>query len=235
MTRLERLLSIALLLSARRRLRAEDLSGEFGVSLRTVYRDIRSLQETGFPVVGTAGDGYRLPPTTQLRPLAFEPDEAAALVMGARLLDSLVDAPLKGRLRSATAKLQAILTPEAVQRVGELRDRVVIEPRLQKSGPLASLLEAVNNRKVVAMTYDGIARGERTRREIEPIGLVRYANVWLVPAYCRLRQDLRVFRSDRIVEAKLTGEEFKPRPGLTLQDYIKRCEEEALSWPPHSS
>lgn len=229
MTRLERLISIALLLSARRRLRAEDLSEEFQVSLRTVYRDIRTLQETGFPVIGAAGDGYRLPPTTQLRPLAFEPVEAEALVMGARLLESLVDSPIKNRLRSATAKLEAVLTPQAIQRVSELRDRVVIEPRSQNSGPLAMLLETVNDRKVLAIRYDGIARGKRTEREIEPIGLIRYANVWLVPAYCRLRQDLRVFRADRIVEAKLTGEEFKPRPNLTLHDYIKRCEEEALS------
>ncbi|MBI3596583.1 MAG: WYL domain-containing protein [Nitrospirae bacterium] len=235
MTRLERLLSIALLLSARRRLRAEDLSEEFRVSLRTVYRDIRSLQETGFPIVGAAGDGYRLPPTTQLRPLAFDPAEAVALVMGARLLDSLVDSPLKGRLQSAIAKLEAVLTPEAIQRVAKIRDHLFIEPRARATGPLTVLLEAVNNRKVMAITYDGIARGERTRREIEPIGLVRYANVWLVPAYCRLRQDLRVFRADRIVETKLTEEEFKPRPGLTLQDYIKRCEEEVCASPSKTS
>jgi predicted DNA-binding transcriptional regulator YafY len=235
MTRLERLLSIALLLSARRRLRAEDLSEEFRVSLRTVYRDIRALQETGFPVSGAAGDGYRLPPTSQLRPLAFDPAEAEALMMGARLLSSLVDSPLKGRLQAAIAKLEAVLTPEAIQRVAEMRDRVVIEPRSQATGPLTVLLEAVNERRVVWIKYDGIARGARTRREIEPIGLVRYANVWMVPAYCRLRQDLRVFRADRIVEAKLTGEEFKPRLGLTLQDYIKRCEEEVCASPPKTS
>ena len=74
---------------------------------------------------------------------------------------------------------------------------------------------------VVTITYDSLARGETTKREIEPIGLVRYANVWLVPAYCRLRQDLRVFRADQIVEAKLTGEEFKPRPSLSFKTISK--------------
>jgi predicted DNA-binding transcriptional regulator YafY len=235
MTRLERLLSVALLLSARRRLRAEDLSEEFKVSLRTIYRDLRALQESGFPVVGTAGDGYRLPPTTQLRPMAFDPAEAEALVMGAKLLDVLVDSPVKDRLRSATAKLEAVLTAEAIERVAKIRDRIFVEPRSRTSGPLAVLLDAVNDRKVLAITYDGIARGEITKREIEPIGLIRYANVWLVPAYCRLRKDVRVFRSDRIVKAKWTGEEFKPRPGLTLQDYIKKSEEEACAPPPKIS
>ncbi len=227
MTRLERLLSIALVLSARRRLRAQELAEEFGIALRTVYRDVRALQRAGFPVVGTAGDGYRIPPASQLRPLAFEPGEAEVLVMAARLLDAQVDAPLKDRLRAAVSKLEAILAPAAIARVQEQRDRVVIEPRQRPSGPLAMLLQAVNARRVVTMAYDGVARGERTHRSIEPIGLVRYANVWLVPAYCRLRKDLRVFRADRVVNARLMPETFTPRPGLTLTDYIRMCEREA--------
>lgn len=235
MNRLERLLSIALILSARRRLRAQELAEEFGVTLRTVYRDIRALQQAGFPVVGTAGDGYRIPAASQLRPLAFTPGEAEVLVMAARLLDALVDAPLKDRLRTAVSKLEAILSPTAIQRIQEHRDRVVIEPRWQATGPLATLLEAVNARRVVAMAYDGLARGERTHRSIEPIGLVRYANVWLVPAYCRLREDLRVFRADRVVDARLMPETFNPRPGLTLTDYIQRCEREAAAWSPPDS
>lgn len=229
MTRLERLLSIALVLSARRRLRAQELANEFNVTLRTVYRDVRALQQAGFPVVGTAGDGYRIPPASQLRPMAFEPEEAEVLVMAARLLDALVDAPLKDRLRSAVSKLEAILSPAANQRVQAHRDRVVIEPRWRSNGPLTTLLEAVNARRVVTIAYDGLARGERTHRAIEPIGLVRYANVWLVPAYCRLREDLRVFRADRVVDAQLTPETFGPRPGATLTDYVQMCEREAAA------
>lgn len=232
MTRLERLLNMALVLSARRRLRAWELAEEFGVALRTVYRDVRALQQAGFPVVGTAGDGYRIPAASQLRPLALEPGEAEVLVMAARLLDALVDASLKDRLRSAVPKLEAVLSPAAIQRVQEQRDRVVIEPRNRPSGPLATLLEAVNARRVATIAYDGLARGERTHRAIEPIGLVRYANVWLVPAYCRLRDDLRVFRADRVVDAQLTPERFTPRPGLTLTDYIRTCEREAAVWTP---
>lgn len=228
MTRLERLLSIALLLSARRRLRAEALAAEFAVSLRTVYRDLRALQEAGFPVVGTAGDGYRLPPASQLRPLALDPAEAEVLAVGARLLSPLLDAPLKDRLQSAMAKLEAVLPPEAIQRVVEIRNRVVIVPSAVATGPLALLLGAVNDRRVVAITYDGIARGEKTKREIEPLGLVRFSRCWTVLAYCRLRNDLRVFRADRIIEVHPTGETFMPRPGLTFQDYLRMCEEEAF-------
>src|SRR5689334_9631452 len=126
MRRLERLLGTALLLSARRRLKAEDLAQRFRVSLRTVYRDMRSLQEAGFPVTGAAGDGYLLPPGSQLRPLSLEPSEAEALVMGARLLDTHADEDLRSRLHAAVAKLEAALAPAAVRRLRDHESTVLM-------------------------------------------------------------------------------------------------------------
>ena len=220
--RLERLLGMALLFSARRRLRAEELAGRFDVSLRTVYRDVRALQDTGFPVAGTAGDGYLLPAGSQLRPLALDPAQAEALALGARLLDTVADRPLRDRLRAATAKLEAILSPEAVRRLRDRESTVLMpKPTTRDAGPVSLLLEAVSDRRVVHLVYRGLARSEPTRREIEPLGLVRLADVWLVPAYCRLRQDLRVFRTDLVIEARQTGESYVPRPGLTLEDFVR--------------
>jgi predicted DNA-binding transcriptional regulator YafY len=234
MKRLDRLLGMALLLSARRRLKAADLAGRFGVTLRTVYRDMRALQEAGFPVAGSAGDGYLLPPGSQLRPLAFEPAEAEALTMGARLLEAIADAPLRARLHSAMAKLEAVLAPEAVRRLRESESTVLVPAsRSEPTGPLALVLEAVQQRQVLAVLYHGVARGNSTPREIEPLGLVRLGRVWLVPAYCRLREDLRVFRADRMLEARATGERFEPRPGLSLEDVVRMKSEEPI--PPRAS
>jgi len=227
MRRLERLLGIALLLSARRRLKAEELASHFDVSLRTVYRDVRALVEAGFPVAGAAGDGYLLPPGSHLRPLALGPAEAEALVMGARLLEAMADEALRERLRSSMAKLQAVLAPEAIRRLRESEMTVIMPLRSQAAGPLALILEAVKERQVLSIVYHGIARGDATPREIEPLGLVRLGQVWLVPAYCRLREDLRSFRADRMLEARATGELFAPRPGLTLEDVVRMNQEEA--------
>ncbi len=236
MTRLERLVGIALVLSARRRLRADELAGRFEVSLRTIYRDVRALQAAGFPVVGTAGDGYLMPAGSQLRPLALDPAEAEALVLGARLLDPVADARLRDRLRGAMAKLEAVLAPEAVRRVRD-RERSVLVPggRSRSPGPITLLLEAVHDRRVLEVVYHGLARGDATRREIEPLGLVRLGEVWLVPAYCRLRQDLRVFRADRMLEARPTGAAYVPRPGLTLEDFVRLKSAETEGAPANSS
>ena len=224
MKRLERLLGIALQLSSRRRLRAKDLARRFGISLRTVYRDVRALQEAGFPIAGAAGDGYLLPSGSQLRPLTLEPDEAEALVMGARLLGTLGDAALRERLERAVPKLEAVLSPSAVRRLREHEETVVMPAgfRSKAPGPLSLLLEALKEKKVVEILYRGLARGESTRREIEPLGLVRFSEGWLAAAYCRLRQDLRVFRTDLMLEARFSGEVFEPRAGYTLEDLLRR-------------
>jgi predicted DNA-binding transcriptional regulator YafY len=196
-----------------------------------VYRDVRALEAAGFPVAGTAGDGYLLPPGSQLRPLALDPEEAEALVMGARLLGQVADDALRGRLRAAASKLEAVLGPEAVRRVREHESSVVMpRPESRGAGPLTLFLDAVRDRGVVQIRYAGLARGATTEREVEPIGVVRFGDVWMVPAYCRLREDLRIFRVDRILKATATGERFEPRPGLTLEDFVRMKEQE----PPRS-
>lgn len=222
MKRLTRLVSMALLVSARRRLTAEDLATHFGISLRTVYRDVAALEEAGFPVVGTAGDGYTLPATAQARPLAFDPEEAEALVLAARVLEGAAG-DLGAPLRSALAKLEASLPAEAVRRLKDHRRAVAIPDGVQASfGPLGLLLDAIHHRRVVHIRYAGLARGEDTERDVEPIGLVRLGAWWLVSAYCRLRGDLRAFRSDRIRDAALTGQTFESREGMTIDDIVRR-------------
>jgi predicted DNA-binding transcriptional regulator YafY len=216
MKRLDRLLAMALLLSARRRLKAESLAEHFAISLRTVYRDVRSLVEAGFPITGTPGDGYLLPSSSQMRPLVMEPGEAEALVMGARLLEQEADDPLRGRLATAVAKLEAVLPAESVRRLRAGRAQVVLGGLTRRGGPLGVLLEAITEHQVLRIDYKG------TPRDIEPMGLVRLGDLWVVPSYCRLRNDLRSFRADRIFSAVPTGETFTPRPEASMEAFANR-------------
>ena len=168
-------------------------------------------------------DGYTLPATAQARPLAFDPDEAEALVLAARVLERGADDDLGGPLRSALAKLEATLSPEAVRRLKDHRRAVILPGEDQaRVGPLGVLLDAIHRRRVVHIRYAGLARGEDTERDVEPLGLVRLGKWWLVSAYCRLRQDLRSFRSDRILAAVAGDEIFAPRDGMTLDDVVFR-------------
>ncbi len=222
MKRLPRLLSMALMFSARRRLRAEDLATHFKITVRTVYRDIQALTTAGFPLVGTPGDGYSLTTGAQLKALTVTPDEAEALVFAARWLQESADAKLEATLVSAVAKLESVMPVESVRRLKEHQAAVRFPSRKRSTGPLSTLLEAVHQRQVLALAYRGKGRGETTRREVEPLGLVRIGGSFLMPAYCRLRNDVRVFRTDLIESARVTGENFSPREGLSFADLVDR-------------
>jgi predicted DNA-binding transcriptional regulator YafY len=223
MKRLERLVSMALVLASRRRLRASDLARQFGISDRTVYRDMGALQRAGFPLEGNAGDGYRVSPQAFLRPLAFDESEAAALAMAAQFLGASADPPLRESLATATAKLESVLSAEARARVRRQRAGVHVSASGSRpAGPLGMLSRAVDVRKVVHLDYHPESDGPPTQRDVEPLGLVRTERAWLLVAYCRLRQDVRAFRVDRIQKATLTGEFFEPRPSASFAEVIER-------------
>ncbi len=227
MKRLHRLVSLALLLSARRRLTADEAARHYGVSVRTMYRDLAALEEAGFPLTGTPGDGYTLADGAQLKGMAVTPDEAEALVLAARILQRDADEQLAATLQGAVVKLESTLSPDARRRLKSSRATVkLMRGAEKKAGPLSLLLDAVHERKVLRLVYDGLGRGVPTEREVEPLGLLRFADAWLMPAWCRLRGDVRMFRSDRVRSAKPTGETFTEREGYTLADLGRRHAQE---------
>lgn len=220
MRRLERLLAIALFLGARRRVQARDIAVRFEVSLRTVYRDMRAIAAAGFPVEGTAGDGYRLTQDSYLRPLALAADEAEALALAARGYGATVAASLKEPLARATIKIEAVLDRATRSRVRDLERRIVVPPFTRTTGPDAAVLSALRDHRAVRIAY-APPRGEPTTREIEPLGLVCRGDAWWLVAFCRLRHDARAFRLDAITRWQPRGP-FEPRPGFSFEDVIAR-------------
>jgi len=223
MRRLERLLAIALLLGARRRALAQEVAAEFGVSLRTVYRDVRALIDAGFPVEGNAGDGYRLSQESYLRPLALTGDEAEALAVAAHALGASVSAAMRESLARATSKLEASFDRPTRRRVSDLRSRIVV-PELARrtSGPTAEMLEAIRERRVAHVGYDEPGSGVHTERDVEPLGFVCRGDAWWLVAWCRLRGDARAFRVDRIATWKTRGASYPPREGFSFADIVAR-------------
>jgi predicted DNA-binding transcriptional regulator YafY len=222
MVRLERLVSMALVLSARRRLRAVDLARQFGVTERTVYRDVRALQHAGFPVEGNAGDGYRVGAEMYLRPLALRPAEAAALLVAAQVFSASADDTLRQQLTSASSKIESILDPETRAVVRRQRARVhVAASARQPAGPLGQLLEAVDRTEVLEIDYVAVDE-TRSRRSVEPLGLVRIGPAWLLIAYCRLREDVRAFRVDRLSAVRRTGRTFRVRHDVSFAEVVER-------------
>jgi predicted DNA-binding transcriptional regulator YafY len=203
-------MGILLELQARGELRAEDLARKFEVSVRTVYRDVQALSETGVPVVATPGRGYRLMEGYFLPPLSFTADEAALLALGGEFVRERVDPDLRRAADEALSKLVAVLPPERRAAVDRWRRQLHFASYRPSAGEsrLGQLRSAIQDRRAVRLLYHAFARARPDPRVVEPVSLVHLSDAWHLAAYCRLRQAPRYFRLDRIDRLEILDERF---------------------------
>jgi len=219
MNRMDRLFGLVVLLQARKRLRADDLAAEFGVSRRTIYRDIFALNEAGVPIVSLPGEGYELMEGYFLPPLVFTAAEASALVLGARLLQKQAAGRIARDGGQATAKLSAALPPrirEEVDGLAGVIDFFSESARFDLDDPrLMTLQQAIREQRVVHLRYHTRERDQLTERDVEPSRLTYGGGAWYLEGYCRLRGGPRSFRLERIEALTLQPDRFERRPSLS--------------------
>ncbi len=226
MNRIDRLLGTILLLQSRRVVTAEEVAAHFEISVRTVYRDLSALSEIGVPVVAEAGVGYSLMKGYHLPPVMFSEAEASALFVGGEMAKAFTDSSLSEPIDAALLKIRAVLPTEQrdnAERV--LRHTAVIAPlrplnQLDRK-VLLPIQRAVALRRVLHLVYQAKERAQATPREVEPLGVVYYANAWYLIAWCRLRADYRHFRLDRIQQLTCSQATFEPRPGFSLRVHLE--------------
>ena len=228
MRRADRLFQIVQLLKSRRLTTAADLAEELEVSTRTVYRDVQDLLESGVPIEGEAGVGYRLSKDYELKPMTFTVDEIEALVLGARLVQAWADPDLGLSVRSAMSKIESVL-PEPLQ-ASMLQTALFGPPRRTAYGAsiqLKKLRRALTDDRWVNLGYVD-ATGAATDRTVVPLALYFWGQQWLLAAYCCLRADYRTFRVDRIqvlTDALPSSEKLVHAGGpVTLENYIRAME-----------
>lgn len=199
MSRSERLLDLLQVLRRHRRpVSGQVLAGETGISIRTLYRDIATLQSQGAQIEGEPGVGYVLKPGFMLPPLMFSPEEIEALVLGSRWVARRADDRLGLAAADALAKIAAVLP-------AELRDELegsslLVGPREPLAPPgvdLAALRDAIRVEHKLSIAYAD-ADGKTSRRTVWPFGLGFFDRVQVLLAWCELRQDFRHFRLDRM-------------------------------------
>ena len=224
MNRTDRLMGILLELQARGDLRAEDLAGTFEVSVRTIYRDVEALSETGVPIVATPGKGYRLMEGYFLPPLSFTADEAALLLLGGALIRDRVDPLLRQAAEEALRKLAGVLPPERRAEVERRRQGLFFGSMASQANDRRLVLarRAVDDRRVVRLVYHAFRREQPDPRDVEPIRLVHISDTWYLAGYCRLRQDARLFRLDRIDRLEVLAERYVPDARHALSDRLVR-------------
>jgi predicted DNA-binding transcriptional regulator YafY len=229
--RIDRLVAILIYMEGRRVTRAEDIADEFATSIRTVYRDIAALAEAGVPIVGEAGVGYSIMRGYHLPPVHFTTEEATALVTAGMLMDRFADSSLMSSMASALGKIRAVLPPDRQDHVARLERRMSLRSTRQQNQPanLFLIQKALADRTVLRISYRGSGAAEPLRREVEPLGLTYYGDRWHLIAWCRVRQDYRDFRTDRIQAIGSSSEQFGPHEDFSLNDFLRRWEDTAPS------
>ncbi len=224
MRRADRLFRIILMLRGGRLRTAKALAAELQVSERTIYRDIRDLVLSGIPIDGEAGVGYRLQQAFDLPPLMFDSEEAAALVLGVRMVEAWGGGTLAAASRRVLDKVSQVAPPGLAKLLGRgdlLAPDFHVDP---DAGELLQLVrEALEASCRLEIQYRDASNAE-TKRTIRPLGLFYWGGVWSVGAWCELREDFRNFRLDRMLSAAV-GTEFTPDPGKTLDDFMVAFQE----------
>ena len=185
------------------------LAERFEVSTRTIERDLSALQQTGVPIWAEPGrtGGYCLDATHTLAPLGFTVDEALAVTIALGMLEG---SPFHDASADAMRKVIAVLDDRRLTETAGLASRVhLLDDGVDREAP-AALASAVRTGEVLRVHYED-RDAATTEREVEPMGFVVRGRDWYLVAWCRLRDGIRAFRSDRIVHAQPTGEVAPPR------------------------
>lgn len=199
MSRTERLLDLIQLLRRHRfPVSGAALAEELGVSLRTVYRDIATLQAQGAHIEGEAGVGYALRAGFLLPPLMFSTDEIEAIVLGSRWVAQRADSELQQAAHNALAKIAAVL-PDELHRQLDVPGLLIAPGKIVESSDADFILirKAMRLERKLQLTYQD-AKDNATQRIIWPLALGFFEQVRILIAWCELRNDFRHFRMDRV-------------------------------------
>lgn len=234
MSRSERLFDLLHVLRRHRQpVSGRVLADEIGVSLRTLYRDIATLQAQGATIEGEAGVGYVLRPGFLLPPLMFPPEEIEALVLGSRWVAGRADGPLAEAALSALARIGAVLPAEL--RAEMEASALFVAPGAAipaDSIDSALLRKAIRTERKLSLAYLDAA-GTASERIVWPFALAFFDQVRLLIGWCELRGAFRSFRTDRITRADIREARYPVRRAELIRQW-KLAKQAAASQKPES-
>lgn len=231
MNRVERISAILIQLQSKRVVTAKEIADRFDISLRTVYRDLKALEQTGVPIYGEPGIGFSLEDGYNLPPVHFTREEAATFITAGKLIDKLTDEGLSTDYHLALQKIKATLKQAQKELANTLDSRiqVVQSPQISASNQdrkLNKIILAVADKLCVQMEYTSADLQTETRM-VEPVGMYLLGSRWYLIAYCWLRKDYRKFRLDRMQKIRVAFEQIQEQVHPPLDDFLRELTRES--------
>jgi predicted DNA-binding transcriptional regulator YafY len=223
MNRIDRLFGILTLLQSKKFVPADKIADKFQISVRTVYRDIRALTEQGIPVSFEAAKGYFVVQGYFLPPVAFNSDEANALLLMESVVHAFTDKSIQTHYSNALNKVKAVLRNSQKEKLEQLTHNIQMQlpPCVKNDYEYLSLIQQTISAKTILEFDYKNNKEEVSQRKAEPIGLIFYAMSWHLIAWCHLRKDYRDFRVSRILKINNTGLPFQNTNHIEVKDYMK--------------
>ncbi|CAM3084515.1 YafY family protein [Paenibacillus lupini] len=223
--KIERLLGITMILLSQRRVNAQTLADKFEVSLRTIYRDLETINTAGIPIVSYTGTdgGYEIMEQFRIDRQIVTFEDLQSILIALRGVQASLD---DREMDSLLTKIKALVARSEQHQMEELGDTLMFDTNLWHGGGLkdksmlTSLRQAAKNRNVVTFLYTN-SEGIGEQREVEPIGLAWKGYAWYLYAYCQLRGDYRTFRLSRMSGLRILLELFKSR-GIRMEELDAR-------------
>jgi predicted DNA-binding transcriptional regulator YafY len=223
MNRIDRLLGIITTLQSKKYLPAEKIAAKYGISVRTVYRDIKAICEQGIPVSFEQHRGYFLTEGYFLPPVSFSLDEANALLLMHSVVERFADKSILTNYTAALDKVKSVLRNTQKEKLEILQEHTrfqTMHASFTDFDHLSVLQNAISSKTILQLDYKN-NNNEVSRRQVEPIGLIFYAFNWHLAAWCHERKDYRDFRVSRILKVKNTELPFRKKDHMELNDYMK--------------
>ncbi|MEZ5054284.1 MAG: YafY family protein [Chitinophagales bacterium] len=221
--RITRLTAILTQLQTKSLITSSELAEKFGVSNRTIYRDIKTLECAGVPIYTEEGKGYTIMDGYKIPPIMFTECQANALILAEQLVLKSKDNSFIKDYTEAIDKIKAVLKQLDKEKVNLLSARTRIKQNYHiknNSNYISQLQQAITNYYLVKINYSNEQK-KTTQRTIEPFALISTTENWLLIAWCRLRKAFRYFRLDRIIHLQILDSKFSPH-NMTLQEYFDR-------------
>ena len=199
--RIDRISALLVQLQSRPVVKASEMAERFGVSLRTIYRDMNTLSEAGVPICGSSGVGYSLVEGYRLSSLMFTKEEAMAFLTAEKVIEQITDSRNSHYFRQGMDKIRAALRAVDKNYIHNMDDTIAVykSRNTRESLPdlLQTILNSINGKVIIEIDYTN-ADETKTKRALEAVGTIYSYPNWYLSAWCHLRKEYRMFRLDRI-------------------------------------
>ncbi len=220
MNRTQRLLDlIQILRGYRYPVRGEKLAERLGISIRTLYRDIATLQAQGAEILGEPGVGYVLRPGFFMPPLMFSETEVEALMLGMHWVSYFADHSLSHAADAAIAKIREVLPKNLKDGMGAVPLRVgpPVSEKMREED-LSTLRKAIREERKIEIEYCS-EKKEISIRTVWPFAIGYFSEGRILAAWCETRKDFRHFRTDRILSLNIFDQRYPRRREILYKEW----------------